>query len=81
MIKHYGFIEEDHKMKAFVCRASDGFFTSERGAEREFDSLENALTILTAETHTCEYVVSMGGPWGSSDDVDWTIEIYDDYRE
>ena len=64
-------------MKAFVCKTSDGFFTSERGMEREFDSIDEALETLMEETHEGEFVVSVGG----RNNVDWTIEIYDDYRE
>ena len=64
-------------MRVFVFRTSHGFFADERGAEREFDSLEDAIQTLIQETHHGAYIVSMGGPNG----VDWTIEIYDDYRE
>ena len=50
---------------------------------REFGSLDECIETLIKETNVCDYVVWKNKDFETwvPDDVDWVVEIYDDYRE
>jgi hypothetical protein len=68
-------------MKALITKASDWEFK----AIREFESLENAVDTLRAETNESEYVVERFETCLLRDqypnDIDWKITIYDSWLE
>lgn len=68
-------------MKALITKASDWEFE----AIREFESLENAVDTLKAETNESEYVVERFETYFLRDqypnDIDWKITIYDSWLE
>ena len=68
-------------MKALITKASDWEFAT----IREFESLENAVDTLKAETNENEYVVERFETYLLRDqyfgDIDWKITIYDSWLE